>query len=97
MRLKKIGFYLGIMLFVVVIFTNIFAYNQKNELLNRNGAIVFAPTVTIKSSPDNSGTDLFILHEGTKVFIRESVGDWNEIVLEDGKVGWINKKDITII
>ena len=97
MRLKKIGFYLGIILFVIVVFANIFAYNQKTELLNRNEAIVFAPTVTVKSSPDNSGTDLFLLHEGTKVFIRDTINDWNEIVLEDGKVGWINKKDITII
>ena len=97
MRLKKIGFYLGILLFVIVICANIFAYNQKNELINRRGAIVFAPTVTVKSSPDNSGTDLFVLHEGTKVFIRSSISDWNEIELEDGNVGWINKKDITVI
>ncbi|MDR1525727.1 MAG: tetratricopeptide repeat protein [Tannerella sp.] len=97
MRLKKMGFYLGILLFVVIIFANIFAYNQKEELINRNGAIVFSPTVTIKSSPDNSGTDLFVLHEGTKVFIRNTVGDWHEIALEDGNIGWINKKDITVI
>lgn len=97
MRLKKFGFYLGMLLLIAVIFANIFAYNQKKELINRNGAIVFSPTVTVKSSPDNSGTDLFVLHEGTKVFIRSTVGDWNEITLEDGNVGWINKKDITII
>ena len=97
MRLKKIGFYFSIVLFVIVVFANIFAYNQKSELINRNGAIVFAPTVTVKSSPDDSGTDLFVLHEGTKVFIRGNVGDWREIELEDGNVGWINKKDITII
>jgi tetratricopeptide (TPR) repeat protein len=97
MRLKKLGFYLGIFLLIAVIFANIFAYNQKEELINRNGAIVFSPTVTIKSSPDNSGTDLFVLHEGTKVFIRSVIGDWNEIVTEDGNVGWINKKDITVI
>lgn len=97
MRLKKIGFYLGILLFIVVIFANVFAYNQRQELLNRRGAIVFAPTVTVKSSPDNSGTDLFVLHEGTKVFIRSSVGEWHEIALEDGNVGWMNKKDITVI
>ena len=97
MRLKKAGFYLGIVLFIVVIFANIFANNQRNELINRRGAIVFAPTVTVKSSPDNSGTDLFVLHEGTKVFTRGSVGDWNEISTEDGNIGWINKKDITVI
>jgi len=97
MRLKKLGFYFGVLLFVTVIFANIFAYNQRRELLNRNSAIVFAPTVTVKSSPDDSGTDLFVLHEGTKVFIRSALGDWNEIVLEDGNLGWINKKDITVI
>ncbi|MDR1380934.1 MAG: tetratricopeptide repeat protein [Tannerella sp.] len=97
MRLKKLGFYLGLLLFAGVIFANIFAYNQKKELINRNGAIVFTPTVTVKSSPDNSGTDLFVLHEGTKVFIRSAVGDWIEIVFENGNVGWINKKDITVI
>ena len=97
MYLKKTGFYLGILLFVTVITANIFAYHQKKELENRNAAIVFTPTVTAKSSPDNSGTDLFVLHEGTKVIIRNSVGDWKEIALEDGNIGWINKKDIVII
>jgi len=97
MRLKKIGFYLGILLFIIVVFANIFAYNQKDDLIDRRGAIVFAPTVTVKSSPDNSGTDLFVLHEGTKVYIRSTVGDWSEIVFENGNVGWINKKDITVI
>ncbi|MDR3267187.1 MAG: tetratricopeptide repeat protein [Tannerella sp.] len=97
MRLRKTGFYLGILLFIMVIFANVFAYNQKKELIDRRGAIVFTPTVTVKSSPDNSGTDLFVIHEGTKVFIKNTVGDWNEISLEDDKVGWVQKKDITVI
>ena len=97
MFLKKLGFYISILFFILVLFANIFAYNQKKELLNRRGAIVFTPTVTIKSTPDNSGTDLFILHEGTKVFIRNTIGEWHEIASEDGNVGWINKKDITVI
>jgi tetratricopeptide (TPR) repeat protein len=97
MRLKKLGFYLGILLFIMVIFANVFAYGQKKELVDRRGAIVFTPTVTVKSSPDNSGTDLFVIHEGTKVFIKSAVGDWNEISLEDGNVGWVQKKDITVI
>ena len=62
--------------------------------MDRKGAIIFAPTVTIKSSPDASGTDLFVLHEGTKVFIKSSLGEWYEIELEDGNVGWIRQKDL---
>jgi tetratricopeptide (TPR) repeat protein len=97
MRMRKLGFYLGILLFIMVIFANIFAFNQKKEMIDRRAAIVFTPTVTVKSSPDNSGTDLFVIHEGTKVIIKNTVGEWNEISLEDGSVGWMHKKDMEII
>lgn len=96
-HLKKIGFYVGILLLVMVIFANIFGMHQKNELVNRTGAIIFVPTVTIKSSPDTSGTDLFVLHEGTRVSVKSTLGEWSEIVLEDGSVGWIPSKDLEVI
>lgn len=97
LRLKKIGFYVGLLLLLLVIFANIFAKHQKDELIDRTHAIVFAPTVTVKSSPDASGTDLFILHEGTKVQVKSTLGQWSEIALEDGNVGWMPSKDIEII
>ncbi len=93
-RLKKIGFYAGLFMLFVVVLANVFASKQKDSLLNRNSAIVFSPTITVKSSPDVSGTDLFVIHEGTKVFIRSTLGEWNEIELEDGHVGWMPSKDI---
>ncbi|GHU88180.1 hypothetical protein FACS1894174_04520 [Bacteroidia bacterium] len=95
--LKKCGFYVGIVIIVLCISANIFAHNQKKKLNNRNTAIVFAPTVTIKSTPDNSGTDLFVLHEGVKVVIKSKLGNWNEIEIADGNIGWIKSEDIVII
>lgn len=94
LRLKKVGFYVGLLLLLIVIFANIFAKHQKDELIQRAHAIVFSPTVTVKSSPDASGTDLFILHEGTKVSVKSTLGEWSEIELEDGNVGWMPSKDI---
>ncbi|MDR1102435.1 MAG: tetratricopeptide repeat protein [Tannerella sp.] len=94
MRLRKIGFYAATVLLIAVICANLFAWNERKALIERTGAIIFAPTVTIKSSPDASGRDQFILHEGVKVFIKSTLGEWNEIELEDGKVGWIHGKDI---
>lgn len=96
-RVKKVGFYFAFLFLFLVILTNVFARNQKNELLNRTHAIVFVPTVTVKSSPSGSGTDLFILHEGTKVSIKSSLGDWNEIELENGNIGWMQKKEMVVI
>ena len=95
--LKKLGFYTGIVWLIFTIAANSFAYSQKQKLITRNTAIVFAPTVTIKSSPDNSGNDLFILHEGTKVSIKSKLGDWSEIQIADGNVGWIKNSDIEVI
>lgn len=96
-RTKKLGFYFAFIFLALVIITNIFASNQKDEIVNRNQAIVFTPTVTVKSSPDASGTDLFVLHEGAKVFIKSKLGEWNEIELENGNVGWMRNKDMEII
>ncbi len=58
--------------------------------MERNEAIVLAPSVTVRSTPSESGTSLFILHEGRKVEIKDnSMREWKEIRLEDGKVGWV--------
>jgi tetratricopeptide (TPR) repeat protein len=95
--LKKLGFYTGVGLLVLVIAGNIFAHNQKKRLTQRNTAIIFVQTTTIKSSPDNSGNDLFILHEGTKVEIKSKLGNWNEIETADGNVGWIKGEEIEVI
>lgn len=95
--LKKAGFYLGIGLLFASFASLAFSNSQKNKLTNRNNAIVFTPSLTVKSSPDASGTEIFILHEGTKVEILSTLGQWKEIQIADGTVGWIEETSITII
>lgn len=96
--IKKIGFIASITLFILVVITNICATQQKEASVNRKTAIVIAPSVTIKSTPNESGTDLFILHEGRKVEITDnSMKGWKEIRLEDGNVGWVQSNAIEII
>jgi tetratricopeptide (TPR) repeat protein len=52
-------------------------------------AILLSPNSYVKSAPDESGTDLFIIHEGIKLQIIDKVGGWSKIRLADGKVGWV--------
>ena len=93
--LRKIGFFGGIVLLLLFVVSNVFAWQQKQNLLYRKGAIVIVPSVTVKSTPANNGTDLFILHEGTKVNITDgSMKGWKEIRIADGKEGWIESKQI---
>lgn len=95
---KKIGFISGLILLIIVICSNLFASEQKERLLNRDDAVVMSPSVTVRSTPSESGTSLFILHEGRKVNIKDnSMKEWKEIRLEDGKVGWVPASSIEVI
>lgn len=87
--IRKTGFYLGIVMILLCLISNLFANQQKNRIMIRDYAIVMSPTVTVKSSPAESGTQLFTVHEGLKVKVRSTLGDWSEVELSDGNVGWL--------
>ncbi len=91
--IKKISFVFGFVFFVFSILSFIFASTQRSNILNRDTAIIVSPSVTVKSTPSDSGTDLFIIHEGRKVDILDnSMKEWVEIRLEDGNTGWVLRK-----
>lgn len=95
---KKVGFSASVLLLVVTVLSNVFASQQKNFLTERNDAIILSPSVTVRSTPSESGTSLFILHEGRKVEIKDnSMREWKEIRLEDGKVGWVPASSVEVI
>jgi tetratricopeptide (TPR) repeat protein len=87
--IKRLSFWFGILLILISGFTFSFASEQKKNLLTRDQAIVFCPRVTVKSSPAKTGTDLFLLYEGVKVQITDSLNTWKEIRLDDGNEGWL--------
>lgn len=96
--IKKTGFSLAVVFLVLTVVANMFADSQKEKLVNRTGAIIMQPSVTVKSTPDDSGTDLFVLHEGTKVYINDnSMKGWKEVSLEDGSRGWVSTESIEVI
>lgn len=92
--LKRISFYFALFLFFVSVLGLTFAFKTKHFIENSDSAIIMSPTVTVKSSPDYESTDVFIIHEGTKVFIVRSLNGWNEIKLTDGKQGWLESQTI---
>ena len=96
--LKKIGFIAALCLLLVCILSNVFASSQKSKAQSHSTAIIMAPSVTVKSTPNEGGTDLFILHEGRKVNIKDNtMREWKEIQLEDGNAGWVPASVIEII
>jgi len=94
MVLRKVSFGLSMLLLVISLTTFMLASKQKKTVYNHNYAIIISPSVTIKSSPDESGTELFQLHEGTRITIIDELSVWREIKLSDGNVGWLKDVDI---
>ena len=82
---------------LVFIISTIFAARVGCAIADSQDAIVMNASISVKSSPDRSATDMFVLHEGTKVTITNTLNEWCEIVIADGKKGWIESRTIEAI
>jgi len=60
-------------------------------------AVVMTDEVKVYSGPDENETQLFLIHEGTKVRIKRRSVDWVEVKLANGNVGWILRNKIELI
>jgi tetratricopeptide (TPR) repeat protein len=87
--LRKFGFWAAVCLFFLSLVTISLAWTGYHFTLSTSEAVVFAPTITVKSSPDEKSTDLFVLHEGTKVRLMDNISGWYEIRIANGSVGWL--------
>ena len=88
--MRKIGFYGAVAFLVVFILANVFAYQQKRMLENRQGAIVVTSSVNVQKSPADKADTAFVLHEGTRVDITDkSIKGWCGIRIADGREGWM--------
>lgn len=93
-NIKRITFSTGILVLFVTLLSFTFSVQLKNSITNHNYGILMPSVIAVKSSPGESGKDLFVLHAGTKVKIIDSVGDWLEVRIADGNMGWILKDTI---
>lgn len=94
---KQIGFFGGCLILILSITTFFIAKSNYKKNSNSSEAIITAASVTITGSPNEKGTKLFILHEGTKVKIINTDAEWTEIKLANGNVGWLKTDRLTSI
>lgn len=95
--LRKMAFFSTIISIIIFIFSLIFTLQQSNIETHHNHAIVFTKSVYVKSSPDETSTDLFILHEGSKIEILDKLSNWDKIKIADGHIGWVKNDSFEII
>ena len=94
---RKIAFFTGSAAFILALLFLNFAYQQYRLDTDKDYAIVFEQSTYIKSAPDESSVDIFVLHEGVKLEVIDKLGEWQKIRLADGKTGWVPQEHIILI
>ena len=71
---------------------------ERYELMTtQSRAVVTAPSVAVKSAPDQEGKDVFVLQGGVTVRLTDKLDNWQQIRLSNGKKGWVKEQSITAI
>ena len=93
-KAKKTGFFLGVLFLLLTAVSYGLASQKYHHSISHNEAIVFTPTITVKSSPTQTAVDLFVIHEGTKVKVLDKVDNWVKIKISNGSVGWVPENSV---
>ena len=95
--LRRTGFFGGIVSLLLALVCVSFAFSLRSASLTKDSAIVMSSVASVKSSPGNgAATDLFVLHEGTRVRVLSEVGEWLNVELSDGRQGWLRSSDLQV-
>jgi SH3-like domain-containing protein len=78
----------------VFIFLFTLTYSRNEEKINQRFAIVFDTQVNILGEPNDRSEVLFILHEGTKTVVLDSLGSFYKIKIANGSEGWIETSSL---
>ena len=97
LSLRKAGFYGMLCALLLFVVTSWCAMEQRTAQLDDTRAVVMSSSAAVKSSPDRSATDLFVLHEGTVVELTNRLDGWCEVVIADGKKGWTEVRKLEVI
>ncbi|RZJ72405.1 tetratricopeptide repeat protein [Flavobacterium sp.] len=90
-RIFFVSMFLALFFIVLSVFAAIF---EKSTYEAERPAIVFSAVAFVKSEPQKTAQDAFTLHEGTKVYVLETLDNWKKVALLDGNVGWIETSAI---
>ncbi|TLP73139.1 tetratricopeptide repeat protein [Maribacter sp. ACAM166] len=93
-RWAFIGSLIALLLCVIAI---IFGFIQQRDFNATQPAIIFAEESFIKSEPNESSQEVFVLHAGTKVNVLDELNNWVKIRLADGKTGWVLKGELKLL
>lgn len=99
---KKISFFGGIIVFLICGVSIVISFAAANRVENDSYAIILPPSAQLSTIPREARTrseEAFLLHEGTKVEIVDSVstsadGKWYEVRIGANDRAWIKASEV---
>lgn len=76
---------------------NMLGFIQKEKHQSQHQGIILSPSVNVQSEPSEVSAQLFVIHEGVLVEIKQTQGEWLRIQLSDGKHGWCLKSALEVV
>lgn len=95
--IKRIAFFTGAALLAAALFNFYLSSSQVRSQESNRSAIIFSASAYVKSSPDDNSTNLFMLHSGTKVEVKDELEGWKRIRIANGNEGWIKSDQLETI
>jgi len=93
--MKPVNNLINYLALLVIILFCWMALDKYWDASDKYHGIITASAINVRSSPlDRAENVVFRIHEGTKVEIHNIQSGWSEIMLLDGKKGWVFSKDI---
>lgn len=94
LRWRRLAFALSIIFIGLTLLSVGITHQKYKAFVQHKEAIVFSPSLTVKSQPSDSSVDIFVIHEGTKVQVLDEVGEWRKIKIQNGSIGWVLVKEL---
>lgn len=93
-RVKRV-YFIGMFLILLALLVSLTSgFLEKSHFDNERPAIVFAEIAEVRSEPQKAGSPIITLHEGAKVYVKQSLQNWKKIELTDGTEGWIESSAV---
>jgi len=94
---KRIAFITSIISLIIAIVSIVFAFLQFSDFQTDQPAIVFEDEVNVVSEPNQRSQTVFTLHEGTKIYVLETLNEYHKIRISDGQTGWLTSESIKLL
>lgn len=93
-RISRLFFIPSLIVYICI--SGLFLLRLNSES-NKQAGVVMVEKVDVKNSPSTDASDAFALHEGTRINILESSGNYFKIMIADGNIGWLPKEAASVI